>query len=422
MTTYANAIVDRAEARFRDSSNYVITAAEWLGYLNESYREIIQARSLWPWLRRTTATVSVNGRSGTLPANCLYVEGVVITSGGAVLTPADDLNPPWVTYTPTQTGTPALWNVRGPTTLEVWPKTTGATNLTVSYVTLPSAFPIATTSSEAPAFDELFYYVLVDGMLAKAYADDGNKDWSEKHAALFAQGIEKMVAYYGNFRTDLSSVSDAWTALVERCTSRFRSAKAQLSISDWDDYLADAYKEVMQAHPLAPWLEQRQTSLSCVASTRTVALPDDCFQVRAVYNATSEFPLQQVHGGSTAHWTYGMTEVGTPEGYTFRGNALEIWPLPEAASTLTLDYIGLPSTFPRGGTTAEPAFPQHFWPILVDGALAKAYDDELTEIGNTKAKAFYDKFYNGIDRLRNFYLQVRGEYHVIQDTWGGVSF
>ncbi len=110
------------------------------------------------------------------------------------------------------------------------------------------------------------------------------------------------------------------------------------------------------------------SNLSYTASVETVALPTDCFQVKAVYIQRSqgwsilEYRNDLTHSYST-NTGGGGVNVYQPY-YFFQGNNLVLRPVPNmsAANALKLDYIQLPDQMVNGGDSltnqVSPVFKQ----------------------------------------------------------------
>lgn len=109
-------------------------------------------------------------------------------------------------------------------------------------------------------------------------------------------------------------------------------------------------------------------NLSYTANNELVALPIDCFEVKAAYiqrsngweileyrnNVTTGFLTNTGSGGSN---TYSPS-------YSFRGNNLVLWPTPnlDGAGQIRLDYVQFPDQMINGGDTmsnqVSPVFKQ----------------------------------------------------------------
>lgn len=51
----------RCRTRFHDASQNVVTNAEWLGYLNDAYRDVLGAEPYWPFLDSSVPVDLVSG-------------------------------------------------------------------------------------------------------------------------------------------------------------------------------------------------------------------------------------------------------------------------------------------------------------------------------------------------------------------------
>lgn len=204
------------------------------------------------------------------------------------------------------------------------------------------------------------------------------------------------------------------TALETRCRTRFRDPdQAVVTNTEWDDFLNDAYRDVIAASPLWPFLEQRNSAFSATAATRTTSLPTDCYRVLAVYNQTDHIVLNQIDGRDMAFRLYpNQDETGPPIHFRIRGQHIEWYPLPEVTTTVVLDYIATPALLAAGGD--EPVFPEQYHNILVEGALARAYEDD----GNLEQSAVHQgRFETILAGMMADLLNDRSPYsHTIIDT------
>jgi hypothetical protein len=134
--------------------------------------------------------------------------------------------------------------------------------------------------------------------------------------------------------------------------------------------------------------------LGVVSGTETVALPSDCFKVKALYansgsgsytmlnyvnNLTQSFDSSPSGGGST----YAPS-------YYFRGNSLVLRPIPGFTQTdaLLLEYTQFPERMIWGGDSLTNKISPVFKELLVMYAVEKAkIKEDLTLGGNTSDKA-----------------------------------
>lgn len=205
-------------------------------------------------------------------------------------------------------------------------------------------------------------------------------------------------------------------ALTARCATRFRDEDhAVYTESDWVDYVNDAYAEVIAARHDWPFLESRNESLSVTAGTGFVALPTDGWRVTAVYNATNDFPLEQLDGRADyRHWFPNPDQnLGVPELYRLRSNNLEVYPWPAATTTLHVDLYLPPALLVN--STDEPIFPEQYHRILVARALSEAHRDD----GNLDMAGQYEQQYGILlGNMGDDLLSTRGErYPEVRDTF-----
>lgn len=195
-----SAIVDRCEARYGDTGNAVVSAADWLEYVNDAYMDVVAADPYWPFLETQTTGLSVTGGTGSvaLPADAWRVTSVYNSTDKIPLTPIPGRSN-YRRYYPdpaSSLGVPQFYRLRG-ATLEVYPWPSSTTLLTIDTATPPAAL---TTGTE-PIFPEQYHRILVVGALAKVYEDDANAAMAASHQARFDRLLQAM-------RTDLLSPRD----------------------------------------------------------------------------------------------------------------------------------------------------------------------------------------------------------------------
>lgn len=202
--------------------------------------------------------------------------------------------------------------------------------------------------------------------------------------------------------------------LKTRCAVRFQDPDNDvISDADWGEYVNDALRSVYSISPGLPVLDTRST-VDLTAGVQYVALPEDCFALHSVYDATNDYVLDPVSNRAAIDNDFPSTSTGAPEFYRTVGNLLYVYPTPDTAVTLRLEYPG--GFAPLTGTD-EPYFPEQFHHILVDGALALAYEDD----GNASmADRHGSKFQAGRGELLAFLTTNRhGSHHEITDTFFG---
>lgn len=201
-----------------------------------------------------------------------------------------------------------------------------------------------------------------------------------------------------------------------RCETRFRDTGNNIySDAEWNEYILDAEAMVLSASPFWPFIKKRTTTLTVLANTGSIALPDDTPRVLAVFNSTQDYTLVPLGGNVSPYVVYPDFETsrGEPIHYRVYDGDLEVYPWPSQDTVLTVDYEVHPSL--DTGDTAEPAFPEVYHRILVPGALALAYEDD----GNfDMAQAQQARFERGIDQMKMDLLAPQHEsYPALRDDW-----
>lgn len=133
--------------------------------------------------------------------------------------------------------------------------------------------------------------------------------------------------------------------MLDRCATRFQDfGRDSYTDSDWLGYLNDAYRDVLSASPLWPFLKFTTATLTLAAETRGVNLPANCFRVTSVYNNEDQYPMRAIEGDTQHIRRYpDQTLDGIPSRYRIFNNQLQVWPLPDAQRTFTVDYIVAPA-------------------------------------------------------------------------------
>lgn len=109
----------------------------------------------------------------------------------------------------------------------------------------------------------------------------------------------------------------------------------------------------------------KTADLNIVSGTETVALPSDCYQVKAVYQQVNQgyVCLPYLNAISDSYSTQGGTDSNTYfPSYYFRENNLVLRPIPNysATGTLRVEYIYFPDVLMQVGDTA----PNNMMPIF----------------------------------------------------------
>lgn len=208
--------------------------------------------------------------------------------------------------------------------------------------------------------------------------------------------------------------------LITRCKTRFKdSGNAIVADAEWLNYLNDTYDEINGASPWWPWFELQNTAVTYAGGVNTATLPTDGWRVSAVWNDTDNYALAPSDNRSAyrSQFPTGSEDQGTPGMYRLRNRTLEIWPYPDHAITLVVDYFGPPAALVATGTDVEPVWPRWFTNALVEGALGRAYMDD----GNMEWATGHREIMKGIvENMARDVLSPRTEtYSQINDDWYG---
>lgn len=199
--------------------------------------------------------------------------------------------------------------------------------------------------------------------------------------------------------------------LIERAEFRFGdTANALVTEAQWLDYLQDAYDEGNSFSPFWPFYEVIDTSVAISVGSNSASLETEqagSWRVKAVHNATDNYPLAPLVGTPYHDFPTLSADKGSPEVYRLVANTLEVYPYPDHAVTLRVEVLKPPSALVND--TTSPIWPPEFHDLLVEGALAQAYRDD----GNEAWAEMHDaKFQAGLVKMEEALLSgARGEFY-----------
>jgi len=185
-------LVTRCETRFRDLNHEVISAAEWLSYLNDAYADVNAKYREWPW---NFAAVTVATVAGTRTYTLATTEGLTVrsvfnTTNDFALSPLQGINQVHLDYPDDTTQeTPISYRFKG-SQLELWPTPDAIYSILVEYEGSPADL---TTGGIDPLWPDRYRRALVEMALSRAYLDDGNMDWAKEHEMRGASIVDGMV-------------------------------------------------------------------------------------------------------------------------------------------------------------------------------------------------------------------------------------
>lgn len=160
-------------------------------------------------------------------------------------------------------------------------------------------------------------------------------------------------------------------------------------------------------------------SLNLVQGVDTVALPSDCFYVKALYRVESgrNKMLNYSNNLTEDYDTQGMGSGGSYEpSYYFRGNNIVLRPVPPASETggLLLEYTSFPETMISGNDQLTSNISPVFKELVVMYAVYKAkVKESLVNGRNTAAMAtehlaqVYKKFRESVSSRSKYPVYTR---------------
>lgn len=157
MTT-ATALATRCDTRFKGGSNSVISATEWLAYLNEAYDKVNRFTPNWPWLETSEQSIvvpdtgsagTVNNRSAALPTDVFAVAWVYdVTDDYRLIDQQAAGDFFHQDHLRSEVGQPVTYRLRN-NKIELNPTPSVATTLAVQAVLMPTAL----AADSVPTFE-----------------------------------------------------------------------------------------------------------------------------------------------------------------------------------------------------------------------------------------------------------------------------
>jgi len=174
-----------------------------------------------------------------------------------------------------------------------------------------------------------------------------------------------------------------------------------------EQYLNDAYLLDICEEEDWPFLEATKSGTTPLEITdlRTIEYVVDDTQVEKLH------PLVQAR--ITDDWNPDLTEVGTPElYYVTEGKKVNVFPT-STTDEITVTYWKVPTEL---SGTEEPLLPTRYHSLIVDGAVARAYENsDDYELANV-AKGRFDSRLNAMrDSLMNMQHDAPDDYVVVSD-------
>lgn len=158
-----------------------------------------------------------------------------------------------------------------------------------------------------------------------------------------------------------------------------KAENSRFTDAELTSYANDALQQIfLTVNEISEGQFDKSTTLSITNAVETVALPVDCFAVKAIFklqgtvwrrleyrqNILMDYDVNATNSGSTTYEPY----------YYFRGNNLVLRPVPGFSETnsLTIEYTGYPDVLVYGGDVMTAGISPLFKELIVMYIVAKA--------------------------------------------------
>lgn len=168
----------------------------------------------------------------------------------------------------------------------------------------------------------------------------------------------------------------------------------------------DAYWDVSSRENW-PFLASGSSTVNTVAGTSSIGLPSRFMRaVSVAYPDGGTSLIYQDYGDMSVLFPSLETTSGTPQYYYFIGNAIHLYPVPDAIYALKVRYTVSPAELISTSVEADILIPMRHHQVLVMGALSALYamEDDLEQ-----AQLFDAKYEKRIFHMRNDIMDRRIE-------------
>lgn len=212
-----------------------------------------------------------------------------------------------------------------------------------------------------------------------------------------------------------------------RCRSRFRDVFGAIyDDTEWNLYINEALTDVVNASPMWPFLETTSAVVTRGAAHDRLTLGLDipsAMRVIDVWNLTEGIQLVETADSRQADANHPLSppatvpERGITTSYHRLGNALLLLPPPAADTDFRVDYVSGLMTDLVADEDTPSALPDRYHRMLIDGAMARAYQDDGNMDQHNAAKAAFDS------QLANLMTELIGgrneDYPALIDNFWG---
>lgn len=168
-----------------------------------------------------------------------------------------------------------------------------------------------------------------------------------------------------------------------------RPENSRFTDAELTSYANDALQQIfLTVNEAGEGQFDKKTTLNIVGGTETVALPSDCFAVKAIFkqqgtiarrleyhqNIVNDYDTTTANTGSSSYEPY----------YYFRGNNLVLRPIPGTSETagLIIEYTAYPTVLVYGSDNLDSGMSPLFKELIVMYIVAKAkLKDDLSGAG-----------------------------------------
>lgn len=186
--------------------------------------------------------------------------------------------------------------------------------------------------------------------------------------------------------------------------------------------LNSVYRRIAGRHRW-PWLEKENVALSTTASDPDYSLSTitDLLHIDAVRIefGTSYPKIEYMEPQDFSDLEHEDRVNGEPIFWTYMNSELRLWPTPDKAYSLTIDYIRRPTDLSLDAD--EPAFDAIYHDILVWGAAAQMAYRERDWSAKNFADAEYDQRFREMERAYGVKQRQNSSRVKRSDFWGNVA-
>lgn len=185
-----SAIRTYCATRFRDTTNVIVSDADWKNYVNSAYGDALGSVPFFPWNELSaTLTIVAGVRGIPLPLDAWEVTAVYDQTNGFPMVPLEGRDQVFHIY-PTQTEVGMAVHYRiFDNQLEVYPLPQSDTVYLVEYQKMPGDM---VADSDLPVFPDQFHDMLTAGAVAMAYKDDGNTSMAQQFQGEFDSSLKDL--------------------------------------------------------------------------------------------------------------------------------------------------------------------------------------------------------------------------------------